>query len=173
MFPLKIKQKRDLCRSRNEDQRWIKPLSLTFYTTYAYLFAVRCVKEGFMSVLISGWLADECDRLKRIVPEYEEQIRNLPKGSISIRKIGSEEYVYLKRRENGKIKSEYIGSVYSESYFDIRSKIVKRNFLIKEIKEIKNQIDDLNYVIEGLKKKEMRRKCRQTGKIKSGNFLTV
>ncbi|HPA58030.1 MAG TPA: hypothetical protein PLT70_11445, partial [bacterium] len=88
-----------------------------------------------MSVLISGWLADECDRLKRIVPEYEEQIRNLPKGSISIRKIGSEEYVYLKRRENGKIKSEYIGSVYSESYFDIRSKIVKRNFLIKEIKE--------------------------------------
>jgi len=114
-----------------------------------------------MSVIIIGWLVDEYNRLKRILPEYEKNLVLLPKGSLSIRKIGNNEYVYLKRRENRKIKSEYIGSVSSQKYFDLKSKIIKRNFLKKEIREIKNQIADLNFVIEGLKRKEKQRECRR------------
>ena len=124
-----------------------------------------------MSVLISGWLLDEYRRLKEVLPYYEEKLKGFPKGSISIRKVGNEEYAYLNYREDGKMKSEYIGSVFSSEYFEMKDKIAERNFLVKEIRNIKNQISDLEFVINGLERKERARKCRNKGKKRELNSL--
>ena len=61
-----------------------------------------------MSVLESV-LREELARLSANISAYKEKLKNLPKGTIFIRKDYNSYFVYRKRREGSKILSEYIG----------------------------------------------------------------
>ena len=89
-----------------------------------------------MSVLNSV-LLEEIERLERNISEYQKILSSLPRGSIFIRKIGGSSYAYRKRKENGKIVSEYLGNIDSDE--------TKRQIeLSEEYKRIKSNIKIAN-----------------------------
>lgn len=109
-----------------------------------------------MSRVIIGWLREERDRLVSLVELYKEIVKNeIPKGSIFIDKNG---YVYRKYQEKGKSISKYVGKADSEEHKNFLKELEKKKSLLKSIKEIRPQIEDLSYVIKELEKKERRRK---------------
>ncbi len=114
-----------------------------------------------MSLVIQGWMRDEYERLKSVLPDYEKKLEAFPNGSLVIRKQGREEYAYHQYRVNGKMKSEYIGSVFSLKYFEMKKSIDSRNSIIKEIREMKEQIADLELILRILVRREEARRCRR------------
>ena len=64
--------------------------------------------------------------------EIEEQIRSLPKGSITIKRINGKEYEYWQFRENGKQKSR---RVKGDELEILRSQISERKRLEKLLKD--------------------------------------
>ena len=63
-----------------------------------------------MSVL-EGVLLEEKNRLESIVLEYKKMLDKLPNGAVYIRKMNNSSFVYRRRRQGGKIISEYLGSI--------------------------------------------------------------
>jgi len=70
---------------------------------------------------------------KRII-ELEEEISNLPQGSINIKKINGKEQPYLQWTENGKSKSRYIKKEEREQIF---ADIERRKQLQENLRELK------------------------------------
>ena len=66
-----------------------------------------------MSVL-RGVLFEELERLENNKVAYEEMLAKLPRGTIFVRKMGKSSFVYRKRKEQGKVVSEYLGNNTSE-----------------------------------------------------------
>jgi hypothetical protein len=62
----------------------------------------------FMSVLLQV-LLEEKERLEKNIFAYEEKLKQLPKGSIVVRKIRDHFFVYRTIRVDQKIKSLYLG----------------------------------------------------------------
>ncbi|MBO6261707.1 MAG: hypothetical protein J6N95_03795 [Bacilli bacterium] len=60
---------------------------------------------------IESTLLDEVSELKREIAACEAKLLSLPRGSIFIRKMGNSSFAYRKRKENGKVISEYLGNV--------------------------------------------------------------
>jgi len=67
----------------------------------------------------------------------------LPKGSLLLRKIGNNEYFYLKYRENGKNIAKYIGKKNKIDVQELKEKIKKRKHLegvMKNLNQEENEI---------------------------------
>lgn len=97
-----------------------------------------------MSIL-QGVLLEEIQRLERNILKYEEMLKSLPRGSIYIRKIGNSSFMYRKRKENGKVISEYLGNANG-------SNIQKEIELSEEYKRIKANIRIAKEELKKLKK---------------------
>ncbi|MFH1753238.1 MAG: hypothetical protein ABH875_03550 [Candidatus Omnitrophota bacterium] len=91
--------------------------------------------------VIKGALAEELRNSLRMQKEYEEALRSLPKGCISIKERRGHKYCYLVRRIGKKVKYVYKGKLsdkekkkYEEAK-QLRKKY--RNLLSKVKKQIK------------------------------------
>ena len=98
-----------------------------------------CMKE-VQKTVIQGVLEEELDRNIRMKKRYMEEIEKLPKGSLLLRKIGNQEYYYLKYRENKKNIAKYIGK--------------KDQIIIKALEEQIKKRKHLESVIKNLNKEE-------------------
>ncbi|MDL2298068.1 hypothetical protein LJC40_02830 [Synergistaceae bacterium OttesenSCG-928-D05] len=74
------------------------------------------------SLIIKIW-EEELERSRRILESKRRNLLQFPKGSVQKKKINNEEYYYLCKRENGKVKSEYLGKESSK----IRELILQLN----------------------------------------------
>ncbi len=91
---------------------------------------------------IKSVLKEELENSLRIQKRYEEELNNLPKGSLIKKRIKNHEYYYIVLRDNGKVKFIYQGKKvdpkiikqYSEAK-ELRAKY--RNLLSKVKKQIK------------------------------------
>lgn len=63
-----------------------------------------------MSVL-EGVLLEEIARLERKIAGYEQLLLSLPRGTIFVRKMGGSSFAYRKKKENGRVFSEYLGNI--------------------------------------------------------------
>ena len=82
-------------------------------------------------------------QIDKNIRKYEEQNKNLPRGTIFIRKINKKSYVYRNRKECGKVISEYLG-VYGDPHADEeikKSKLYKNGVL--NIRRLKKQLNDI------------------------------
>ena len=93
-------------------------------------------------------LIDEYKRLKNLLKEYQKKLNELPKGSISEKKIKNHYYYYLAYRKMEKVKFEYIGKKDSVKYSKIKSQLLKRNKLLEKIKEVKQYIKELSKYVK-------------------------
>jgi len=95
-----------------------------------------------MSVVL-GILAEERDRLKRLLAKYEEHLAALPQGSVSMRKIGGGSYLYMVRREGKRVFSEYMGSAESEKAKGVLELDSQRRVYKQKRREILSDLSEL------------------------------
>lgn len=97
-----------------------------------------------MSVL-QGVFLEEISRLEKNIFNYKKMLSSLPKGSLFIRRMGNSEFVYRRRKENGKVISEYLGNINS-------SNAKEQISLSEEYKRINNDIKIAEKELSKLKK---------------------
>lgn len=95
-------------------------------------------------------LAKEIKKITKNIQKCEEEMKDLPKGSIFVRKINNKKYVYRNRKVNKKVISQYLGPYYSPEVIEEmnKSKLYKKNK--KMIKLLKIKLDT---IANGLNKK--------------------
>ena len=89
-----------------------------------------------MSV-IKHIVSEERDRLKSLIKNYEDKLKQYPKGSIVNKKIAGKSYSYAASRQGKKVITKYIGK--SESA-DVKNRMIKlqeRKKLEKQLREAK------------------------------------
>ena len=77
-------------------------------------------------------LAEEYLNLFRLKKEYEEQITELPRGSIQKKIIKGRNYYYLQYREDGHVRSKYIRAIELDS---IKDAVATRQNILKKYEE--------------------------------------
>jgi len=94
-----------------------------------------------MRGVIKGVLSEELQNSLRMKREYEEALKNLPKGCLALRKIHGHEYYYLVKRIDRKVKYIYKGKISEEEkkkYEEAKMLRTKyRNLLSKVKKQIR------------------------------------
>ena len=81
--------------------------------------------------MLADVLSKEEHRIVNMITEYQEELKNLPKGSIRTKKNRERIYYYLSFREGKKVATKYIGKDV-EAIAPIREKLERR----KQIEEI-------------------------------------
>lgn len=100
-----------------------------------------------MSV-IKHIISEEHDRLEKLIKNYEKQLEKYPKGSIVNKKISGKSYSYIVQRDNGKVKTTYIGKSDSDEVKKISAKFKERKRIEKSLKEAKINIKDAKRFIK-------------------------
>lgn len=80
--------------------------------------------------------------------EYEAKINELPKGIIVIKKVGNQEYHYLKYRDGKKTITDYLGKN-ENKISEIENQIKKRKHFEKMLAELRKESKLIQKVIGG------------------------
>ncbi len=86
--------------------------------------------------VILGTLMEEKVRNLNMQQSCIDEINKLPKGSLSVKRIGKNEYCYLKYRRGEKFISEYIGKC-DDNIGEIKKQINKRRYFEKLLRDLK------------------------------------
>ncbi len=78
--------------------------------------------------------------------EYQARLNLIPyKGTVEIKEISGKKYLYIRKRENNKLRSTYVG-LYSEELHQLLLKGVKdARVLERKIKNIEKELNTLGY----------------------------
>ncbi len=78
--------------------------------------------------------------------EYQAKLNLIPyRGTIEIKEISGKKYLYIRKRENNKLRSTYVG-LYSEELHQLLLKGVKdARMLERKIKDIEKELEVLGY----------------------------
>ncbi len=102
-----------------------------------------------MRGVIKGVLAEELKNSLGMKKAYEQAITKLPRGTLTKRKIGKQEYYYLARRVGDKIKHEYKGKMSEAEIRKYEDAKVSRAKYRKLLAQVKKQIKFLRGVLRG------------------------
>jgi|SRR5690606_30344317 len=105
-----------------------------------------------MRVLFSV-LEEEWERLQDRSKRYQKEVEELPKGALCLKQRRSRQYAYLNYRENGVVKSQYLGEAKSKVVNDYREKIELRRKLEKGLREMRADMKALEKVLHARRKK--------------------
>ena len=97
--------------------------------------------------VIKGVLFEEKQRSIEMQKSYINEINALPKGSVSIKKIGNKQYCYLKYRNGDKFISQYVGS-YENNFEQIKKQVEKRKYFEKLLSELKAEYKMISKVVK-------------------------
>jgi hypothetical protein len=97
--------------------------------------------------VILGTLIEEKQRNLNMQKNCIDEIEKLPKGSLSVKRIGKNEYCYLKYRQGERFISEYIGKC-DENTDDIKKQIEKRRYFEKLLRDLKEEYKLLTKVVK-------------------------
>lgn len=98
---------------------------------------------------IKGVLAEELRRSLAMKSAYERDLRRLPVGCLVNRLIAGRPYVYLVKREDGRVRSLYLGQVSDEKKRRYASAKSKRAQLRHHLSRVKKQIRYLRGALRG------------------------
>ena len=94
-------------------------------------------------------LEEEKHRLLSLKARYEEQLSEMPKGSLSRKKRWNREYLYLAFRESGKVKFQYVGAVDSDAAEKEEAMVQRRKDLEKKLNQVKENLADVERGLRG------------------------
>ena len=97
-------------------------------------------------MLIQSVVKNEAERNEKMISQYEFLISNLPRGSLICRK---NEYYYLKYREGGKVRDEYIGKD-PKVVEEIKNKLELRKHYTQMLSALKQEQKAIRKILEGL-----------------------
>lgn len=93
--------------------------------------------------ILDSVLYEEITKLSAKITTMEEDIQNLPKGSIYIRKEKNEMYAYRKWREDEHVLSEYLGKLSSSKTLSKIEKVNEYKLMYEQIKKEKQKLKEL------------------------------
>ena len=99
--------------------------------------------------VIKGVLKEELQNSLRMKKEYEQALKNLPKGSLAVRKIRGHKYYYLVRRIDKKVKYVYKGKITEEEKQKYSEAKEIREKYRKLLSQVKKQIRFLRSSLRG------------------------
>jgi len=91
-----------------------------------------------MKGVIKGVLAEELKNSLRMKRGYEDALKKLPRGSLSLKTIKGHQYYYLVSREDGKLRYEYKGQVSAleiKKYNEAKKYRAKYRNLLSQLKK--------------------------------------
>ena len=97
-------------------------------------------------MIINNVIEKESLRNEEMIRQYEDLIASLPKGSLICRK---KEYYYLKFREDGKLRDQYIGKD-PEVISSVREQLEQRKQYVKMLSALKKEQKAIHKILEGL-----------------------
>jgi len=100
-----------------------------------------------MQTVIFGMLQEEKQRNLELQKTYKKEIESLRKGSITVKNISGKNYYYLKYRQGGKVKNEYIGKDESVAG-EIRQEIEKRKYLHGVLKRLQLEYRQISLIVK-------------------------
>ena len=98
---------------------------------------------------IKSILREELENSLRMKERYEEELAQLPRGSLVRRVIKGNEYYYLVYREGQKVHSEYRGKSNAKEKARCRKAKEKRAQYRHELSKVKKQIRFLKGALRG------------------------
>lgn len=96
--------------------------------------------------IIVGTLIEEKQRNMEMQESYIAEISKLPRGSISIKRIGKKNYCYLKYRDGDKFISKYVGNC-EQKLDDLKKQVEKRRYFEKSLKELKAEYKIISKIV--------------------------
>ena len=100
-------------------------------------------------MLIKSVVLKEQKRNVEMIANYERELGGLPKGNLTIKKVGNHEYYYLKYRNEKKIVTDYIGKD-KEKIEMITEQIKKRKHFENMLSVLQNEQRIISKILEGL-----------------------
>jgi len=99
--------------------------------------------------LIKPTIDIELSRNIKMLHFYENEIKALPKGNISIKKVNSNSYYYLKYRRDTKVITDYIGKD-TLQVKSIEEQIKKRKHYQKMVSALLKEQKEIQRIIRAL-----------------------
>ena len=110
-----------------------------------------------MASLIVDMFKRERERLKIVIPLLREEAREDVKGWIRIIEMDGRQYAYHCYRENGKIRSKYLGPADEYRVQKMKDKIRGARMIKEWIAEQKRQIEDIDIAVRVIERREAKR----------------
>ena len=101
-----------------------------------------------MASIVEDMLIEERARNLEMQRAFQEEITQLPRGSLVVQGIRGNNYCYLKYRENGKVVSKYIGRA-EDCQAELEQKIVRRRSLEESLRRIKRELNMIRRAVGG------------------------
>ena len=83
-------------------------------------------------------IEQELERNGKMIQEYEGELLKLPKGKLTVKKINSHSYYYLKYRNGGKVITEYVGKDNCD-VSELNIKLEKRKHIEEMLTQLKSE----------------------------------
>lgn len=99
-----------------------------------------------MSVL-RGILKEEEQRLKSLSRMYAREIRKLPRGCLSLKRIRGGEYAYLAYRKGGRVNFDYLGLAESAKVATIRAQVEERRKLQVLMRKTRQNLSEVERML--------------------------
>jgi hypothetical protein len=96
-------------------------------------------------------LEEEFERLNEAKQAYEAAMKREKQGAPQIKRIGNKDYLYLARRQRGKIKFHYVGHSDDQKAQKIIESVKKRREYEELLKGVKNDIKEVKKALRGRK----------------------
>lgn len=96
--------------------------------------------------LLLHTVMQERQRIENMLAQYETELRQLPKGTISEKNSGGKNYYYLKYRDGKKVVSKYIGR---QEIDEVRERVEKRKHIEAMIRSLQEEKTIADKVLEG------------------------
>jgi hypothetical protein len=120
-------------------------MNLTYKNKIIKLCRLSKERRESSMAFIYGVLSEEYERLKEKKQDYEEKLKQLPKGALVKKRINGREYNYLMYRVNDKVKTEYIKE---ERLNEIHLQLERRKKIEKSLSSIKQDISIIEKVVK-------------------------
>ncbi len=98
---------------------------------------------------IKGVLHEELQNSLKMKKAYEKELRELPKGSLSVKEIRGNEYVYIAKRKGSKVEFVYKGKMSEAEQEKYRKAKEIRARDRKLLAQVKKQIKYLKGALRG------------------------
>ncbi len=89
----------------------------------------------------------ELKRMSALRESYENQLANLPKGSLRVKERNGKKYFYLSYRRDGKVVSDYVGNN-EDTLNGLKEQLQRRKGIEKLLKKINNELRLISKALE-------------------------
>ncbi len=97
-------------------------------------------------MMLTNSVKQERDRMEYMVGEYLKKLKELPKGTLSAKTVGTKTYYYLKYRSGKKVVSDYVTR---EELPELKEKLEHKRHIKTMIRFLKEEIKMADRLLGG------------------------